>query len=99
MAQFLKGPMGDPELYLLTKIANMMPCRKMKMGQVDTVYGPLYMAWGKDAEGKYHGLWGTCGIAMPVEFKKDTRERDVKGVLEMAAATMIKSLEAEGLIS
>lgn len=91
--------MEEPELLILTKIANSMPCKKMQMGQVDTSYGPLYMAWGKDPEGKYHGLWGTCGIAMPIEFKKDTKEWQVREVLEMSAATLLKELEQQGLIS
>ena len=99
MAQFLRRELDDPELAILSRIANHMPCKKMKMGRVDTTYGPLYMAWGKDAEGRYHGLWGTCGIAMPVEFKKSAREWEVKEVLEMSAATLLQTLEAEGLIA
>ena len=58
----------------------------------DTEYGPLYMAWGRDKDDSYHGIWGIRGIARPVEFKPDTSLEMVKTALFTDAMGLVELL-------
>ena len=64
----------------------------------ETVHGPLYMAWGRDKNDNYHGMWGCRQIGRPIEFKPDTSLEMVKAVLYTDAMGMVESLFSVDLV-
>ena len=64
----------------------------------ETPYGPLYMAWGRDKENIYHGLWGIRELARPMEFKPNTTLDEVRNALQTDAMGMVELLYKVDLV-
>ena len=73
--------MESRELTILERIARNLPARKMNFGVSEQEFGPVYLAWGKDNDGTFHGVWGFRGVARIMEFTKNSTVKGVKQLL------------------
>jgi len=72
--------MEAPDLRRLERMARLLPPQTLRFGRVETMFGPLYIAWGYRSR-IWYGIWGMRGVAQTVEFKPDVDEAAVKQVL------------------
>ena len=82
--------MESSDLVILERMARNFPVKRITMGRVEGDYGVVYLAWGKDATGVYHGIWGHAGVARTLESTKGAK-------LKMFKEIMLR--DAEGFIS
>ena len=92
--------MTTAELEKLERILRNMPVTSaIELGTADSEHGRIYMAWGTDAMGVYHGIWGARGFAIPLEFFPEVRNPNtVRDSLLTHAAEILSGLATEGLL-
>lgn len=74
--------MKGKTLAKLERIARNLPIvTPLTMVRSPCEHGEVYMAYGRDAEERFHGVWGINDVGQPVEFKPDATEKDVQSVL------------------
>ena len=71
----------------------------MQFERAEGIHGEIYFAYGTDAEGLIHGLWGHCGVAMTVEFKEEATLEAVRQVLVDTAHRSIEELMAAEVLN
>ncbi len=86
------------ELTILERIARNLPIMKVNYGRTDSEYGTIYFAWGQDASGKQHGVWGLRGMGRTIEFKLGTSSKKVRQVLTLDAHGLISEFNNAGLL-
>lgn len=87
--------MSALDLHKLERIARNFPIvTPLEMEYEDTPHGTVYLAYARDGNGKYHGIWGANGVAHTVEFKPEATQQDVRFVL-LADAQEYCDLAAE----
>ena len=67
----------------LERVARNLPVKGITMGRAETLYGPVYMAWGKNKD-YWHGVWGADiegGSAQVLQIKPNVSEKDVQQIL------------------
>lgn len=85
--------MEAPELAKLERLCRNLPVRQMQMERCPGTRGEIYFAYGRGPEGKYMGMCGYCGFAMPIEFKEEASLQDVRQMLVDAAEESANQLE------
>ena len=78
--------MNNLELQRLERMARLLPPRSLNLAKTNTMFGPLYLAWGEHA-GSWYGVWAIRGIAQTVEFRSGVDESVVRHVLVHCAMT------------
>ena len=95
----IPAEMDTADLAKLERIARNLPITsKVTLANAGTGHGMIYMAWGTDAMGVYHGIWGARGVAEPLEFTPETRNPDtVRDALMVRAAEVMNGMAANGM--
>ena len=95
----MPAEMGTAELDKLERIARNLPITsKVTLANAESNLGMIYMAWGTDALGNYHGLWGARGVAIPLEFLPEVRNPDVvRDSLLTHAAEILAGMSQQGM--
>lgn len=91
--------METRELEILERIARYLPVKKISLGFDASGIRKVYMAWGKDSEGKYIGLWGCRNVARDLHFKKGTPLKKVKLALVLDANAFVEDLKEHNLLN
>ncbi|RJR37222.1 MAG: hypothetical protein C4576_23025 [Desulfobacteraceae bacterium] len=83
------APMNSVALIRLERMSRNMPVRKLHMEFAPSKLGRIYLAWGEDGLGTYHGMWGIGigdqAVARSLEFKKDTSVDSIRDALILDA--------------
>ena len=90
--------MESRELAILERCARNLPAKKLTYHYADMTWGRVYMAWGRDMAGRYHGIWGCRDVARPLEFKLGTTATQVADVLMLDAEGFVESRLTRGLL-
>ena len=89
--------MDNIELTRLERMARLMPPQSMNFGRTESIFGPLYIAWGQRGP-VWHGIWGLRAVAQPMEFIPDTDEATVKHVLIHTAMKFVADMDTVKLL-
>ena len=84
--------METSDLVILERIARNFPVKRINMGRVEGDYGIVYLAWGRDATGVYHGIWGHMGVARTFESTKGAKLKKFKEIMLRDAEGFIEEL-------
>ena len=90
--------MESRELIILERMARNFPVKRISMGRVEGDYGVVYLAWGKDRTGVYHGIWGHMGIARTMESTKGAKLKMFKEIMLRDAEGFIQELQKVRMI-
>lgn len=91
--------MESVELERLERIARNLPIvSPLEMGHADTDLGVVYMAWGRDGAGRYHGVWGCRGVARTVQFNDLATPETIKQLLMDDAYWFTKEQHKRGML-
>ena len=74
--------MSQSDLEKLERIARNFPLvSDLEMERADCPFGEIFIAYGRDGNGHYHGIWGINGVARTAMFKKELSKEDVQWTL------------------
>ena len=74
--------MADISLVRLERIARNLPIASdLEMIRVPTRFGDVFIAYGTDGVGTYHGVWGLRDIGRTISFSAGVPETKVKQML------------------
>jgi hypothetical protein len=90
--------MKEEALVKLERIANNLPIKSPTLERIDGDFGEIYFAYGEDARGIPHGVWGYMEWGRPLEFKKGTPKKWVRQALVDDAAGFIALCHEKGLL-
>lgn len=90
--------MESRELVILERMARNFPVNRITMGRVEGDYGVVYLAWGRDATGVYHGIWGHMGVARTLQSTKGAKLKMFKEIMLRDAEGFIDELRKEKMI-
>lgn len=83
--------MNVVELERLTRLAQSMPVKHLKMESCDGPRGQIYMAYGEGDE-MIHGAWGYFGLCQAIDFSSDSSP---KGIRQVLFDTAVKEVEIQ----
>ena len=84
--------MESRDLVILERMARNFPVKRMSFGRVEGPYGVVYLAWGRDATGVYHGIWGHMGVARTLQSTKSAKLKMFKKIMLRDAEGFIEEL-------
>ena len=85
--------MESGDLVILERMARNFPVKRIYMGRVEGDYGVVYLAWGRDSTGVYHGIWGHMGVARTMESTKGAKLKMFKEIMLRDAEGFIEELQ------
>ncbi len=85
--------METRDLVILERMARNFPVKRITMGRVEGPYGIVYLAWGRDTTGVYHGIWGYMGVARTMESTKGAKLKMFKKIMLRDAEGFIEELQ------
>ena len=84
--------METRDLVILERMARNFPVKRITFGRGEGPYGVVYLAWGRDATGVYHGIWGHMGVARTMESTKGAKLKMFKKIMLRDAEGFIEEL-------
>ncbi len=90
--------MKSGELVILERMARNFPVKRIFMGRVEGDYGVVYLAWGRDMTGVYHGIWGHMGVARTLQSTKGAKLKMFKEIMLRDAEGFIDELRKVRMI-
>ena len=97
--------MEQTALRILERIARNLPAEKLAYRMIEAPeIGPVYIAWGKDGVGRYHGVGGigeddVIDMARTLEFKEGSSIKQIRAALIQDAVNTAMALKPRGLAS
>ena len=90
--------MNTESLIKLERIARNLPITDVVMERTEFEHGEIFLAYGQDGNGQYHGVWGCRQWGRPVEFAKGVTEKQVKQALVDDAVDFVALSVEKGLV-
>jgi hypothetical protein len=91
--------MNSEALAKLETIARNLPCKSIRMERTDWQHGEIYLAYGQDGTGRFHGVWGCRDWARTMEFTEATTQDQARQRLVDEAAEFIALSVEKGLVN
>ena len=89
--------MGTAALTRLERIARNLPATRMDLGKAEAPFGTVYLAWGRDPEMRWHGVWGLRGMARICGFGPSYTAKDVQQLMVDDAAAFYQMADKRNM--